>query len=70
VVPFAIAESTYTGLAWATVLSVIGLFVVGVVKAYVARGSWLKSGLENLTVAAVGGVLAWGIGQAFNTTVT
>jgi VIT1/CCC1 family predicted Fe2+/Mn2+ transporter len=69
VLPFAIAESTTTALVWATVLSLIGLFVVGVVKARVARTSWMRSGLENLVVAGIGGVLAWGIGQMFDAAV-
>lgn len=66
VLPFAIARSVTTALVWATVLSLIGLFAVGVVKAYVARTSWVKSGLENLIVAGVGGALAWGIGRLFD----
>jgi VIT1/CCC1 family predicted Fe2+/Mn2+ transporter len=69
VVPFAIATSTTTALIWATILSVIGLFVVGVVKAYVASTSWLRSGLENLIVAGVGGAIAWGIGRLFDANV-
>lgn len=69
VLPFAIAGSATVALVWATVLSLIGLFAVGVVKAYVARTSWVKSGLENLIVAGVGGALAWGIGRLFDTTV-
>jgi VIT1/CCC1 family predicted Fe2+/Mn2+ transporter len=69
VLPFAFAESTTVALAWATVLSLLGLFAVGVVKARVARTSWVRSGLENLVVAGVGGVLAWGIGQVFDAAV-
>lgn len=68
-VPFAVAESTAVALAWATALSLIGLFVVGVVKARVARTSWVRSGLENLVVAGVGGIIAWGIGQVFDAAV-
>ncbi|HET9259604.1 MAG TPA: VIT1/CCC1 transporter family protein [Acidimicrobiia bacterium] len=69
VLPFVLAESTTVALAWATALSLLGLFVVGVVKARVARTSWVRSGLENLVVAGVGGVIAWGIGQAFHAAV-
>lgn len=69
VVPFFFAGSVTTGLVWATVLSLVGLFLVGVVKAYVARNSWIRSGLENLIVAGVGGGAAWGIGYLFGTTV-
>jgi len=69
VLPFVFAASVTTGLLWASILSVIGLFAVGVVKAYVARTHWLRSGLENLVVAGVGGAIAWGIGRAFDTTI-
>lgn len=69
VLPFVFATSTTTALAWASVLAGAGLFAVGVVKANVARTSWLASGLENLVVAGVGGVLAWGIGRLFESTV-
>jgi VIT1/CCC1 family predicted Fe2+/Mn2+ transporter len=51
-------------LAWATVLALGGLFVVGVIKARVAKNSWLTSGLENMVIAGIGGVIAWLIGNA------
>lgn len=65
IVPFLFQTSVATGLVVATVLAVVGLFVVGVVKASVAKRSRIRSGLENLIVAGVGGVLAWGIGRVF-----
>jgi len=70
VLPFAIARSTPTALVWATTFSLLGLFAVGVVKAYVAKTSWVKSGFENLIVAGVGGAIAWSIGRLFGATVT
>jgi VIT1/CCC1 family predicted Fe2+/Mn2+ transporter len=70
VLPFAVATTTSTALIVATFGALLGLFVVGVVKAYVARGSMIVSGLENLIVAGVGGVLAWGIGYLFGTAVS
>lgn len=66
VLPFALADDVGTALIWATVLSTVGLFAVGVVKAYVARASWLIAGLENLVVAGIGGALAWIIGRVFD----
>lgn len=68
VLPFMLASRTTIALLWASVLSMAGLFLVGVVKARVAKISWLRSGLENLVVAGLGGALAWLIGQAFGTT--
>jgi VIT1/CCC1 family predicted Fe2+/Mn2+ transporter len=70
VIPFAIATSTTTALIWASVLSLAGLFGVGVVKARVAKRPWIVSGLENMVVAGVGGAAAWGIGRLFGTYVT
>jgi VIT1/CCC1 family predicted Fe2+/Mn2+ transporter len=67
ILPFIVFDSTTTALAWATVLSLAGLFVVGVVKARVARHSWLKAGLENLVIAGIGGLLAWWIGDLVGT---
>ncbi len=62
IVPFVVFDSTTVALAWATVLALAGLFAVGVVKAKVARHSWVRSGLENMIIAGVGGLLAWWIG--------
>jgi VIT1/CCC1 family predicted Fe2+/Mn2+ transporter len=69
VLPFAIAGSDSAALLWATILSLLGLFGVGVVKASVARTSWVRSGLENMIVAGVGGALAWMIGRLFGASV-
>jgi len=66
VLPFAIAGSVTAALIWATALSLTGLFSVGVVKARVARTSWVVSGFENLIVAGVGGAIAWAVGRAFD----
>jgi VIT1/CCC1 family predicted Fe2+/Mn2+ transporter len=67
IVPFLVFDSTNLALAWATVLALIGLFVVGVVKARVARHNWFMSGLENMVIAGVGGVIAWFIGDLVGT---
>lgn len=64
VVPFLVFESTNVALVWATILALAGLFLVGVVKARVAKHNWFRAGLENMVIAGVGGVLAWLIGDA------
>ncbi len=64
VLPFAIATTTTTALVWATILSLGGLFVVGVVKARVTKSNWIITGLENMVIAGVGGLVAWIIGNA------
>lgn len=63
ILPFLFFDSVGVALAWATVLALGGLFVVGVVKARVAKHGWLGSGLENMLIAGVGGVIAWLIGN-------
>ena len=70
VVPFAVFDSTGTSLAVATVLAFASLFVVGAVKASVAKTSKIRSGLENLVIAGVGGVIAWAIGNAVGATLS
>jgi VIT1/CCC1 family predicted Fe2+/Mn2+ transporter len=64
IIPFVVFASVNVALAWATVLALGGLFVVGVIKARVAKNSWLTSGLENMVIAGIGGVIAWLIGNA------
>ncbi|MEX1038082.1 MAG: VIT1/CCC1 transporter family protein [Acidimicrobiia bacterium] len=63
VVPFAIGLRPSVGLALASVFSLAGLFLVGVVKARVVGSSRIKSGLENLVIAGVGGIIAWFVGD-------
>jgi VIT1/CCC1 family predicted Fe2+/Mn2+ transporter len=67
VLPFLVFDSAGQALAWATVLALGGLFVVGVVKARVARHGWFASGLENMVIAGIGGVIAWFIGDLLGT---
>ena len=63
ILPFLIFDQISVALAWATVLALGGLFLVGVVKARVARHNWVTSGLENMVIAGVGGVIAFLIGD-------
>jgi VIT1/CCC1 family predicted Fe2+/Mn2+ transporter len=67
ILPFLVFDTANIALAWATALALIGLFVVGVVKARVARHNWFTSGLENMVIAGVGGVIAWFIGDLVGT---
>lgn len=63
VVPFAIFDSSSTAVLWATVFALAGLFVVGVVKATVARTGRIRSGAENMVIAGFGGLAAWLLGD-------
>lgn len=64
ILPFVIFDSSRNALVLATVLALAGLFSVGVVKARVAKNGPVRSGLENMVIAGLGGVLAWFIGNA------
>jgi predicted membrane protein (TIGR00267 family) len=64
ILPFLVFDSVRVALTWATVLALGGLFLVGAVKARVARSNWIASGLENMVIAGVGGIVAWLIGDA------
>jgi predicted membrane protein (TIGR00267 family) len=67
ILPFVIFDSNAVALVWASVLALGGLFAVGVAKARVTRNNWFRSGLENMMIAGVGGLLAWWIGDAVGT---
>ena len=69
VVPFAIVSDPGSGLAWASGFSAIGLFGVGVAKTAVTRTNPITSGLENLLIAGVGGLVAYYIGTLVGTPV-
>lgn len=67
--PFAFTDSPYLGLAWAAVLAAVALFAVGAIKTSVTGGSIVKAGGLNLGIAAVGGAVAYFVGQMFGTVV-
>ena len=64
VAPFLFTDSTSLGLTLAAVLTAIGLFAVGAVKTIVTNTNPVKSGLENLVIAGIGGIVAFFIGRA------
>lgn len=63
VLPFVFVEETGVGLAWSGALTAIGLYAVGVVKGTVTRSNRALSGLENLLIAGLGGLVAWWVGK-------
>lgn len=64
VAPFAVFDTVFAAAVVASILTMTGLFLVGVVKANVTKASRVKSGLENLVIAGLGGVAAWLLGSA------
>lgn len=70
VLPFAFIDNPDTALLLAAVLSVVGLFAVGVAKTQMTRGRPFVSGIENVAVAAVGAVISYFIGLGYDSVVT
>lgn len=70
VLPFAMMPSIDAALTVAVILALAGLFIVGIIKASVAKTGKIRSGLENMVIAGVGGVVAWAIGNAVGTTLS
>ncbi|MCK4588832.1 MAG: VIT1/CCC1 transporter family protein [Nanoarchaeota archaeon] len=54
--PFFFVTDIYVGMAYSFILTLIVLFLTGVVKARVTIGHWLKSGLE-ITIVGIGAAL-------------
>ncbi|MEX0757201.1 MAG: VIT1/CCC1 transporter family protein, partial [Acidimicrobiia bacterium] len=57
-------DTTTQGLWWATILTALALFGVGVAKTRVTRSNPIVAGLENLVIAGLGGLIAWSVGVA------
>lgn len=63
VIPYLLTPSTGTALKIAIALSACAAFVLGVLKAKVANGTWWKSGFQFLGVAAIAAAIGIGIGD-------
>ena len=66
VIPFAFVRSPRFGLVLAAAGSIVGLLAVGAIKTWATRGRPVRSALENLAIATLGGGLAYGIGLLFD----
>ena len=66
VLPFVFVGSARFGLVLAAAGTVLGLLAVGAVKTWATRGKPVRSALENLAVATLGGGLAYGVGVLFS----
>lgn len=67
--PFFFDVTPGIGLVWAAGLTSVGLFAVGVLKTSVTDTNPWLSGLQNLAIAGVGGVIAYAIGLGFDATI-
>lgn len=70
VIPFAFVNSPGVGLVIAAVLTAIGLFAVGAIKSVVTKTNPIIAGFENLTIAGIGGVIAYVVGLLFDKAVS
>lgn len=66
VLPFVFLDKPGVALAWAAAATAIALFSVGVVKTLVTRTDPIMSGLQNLVITTIGGVVAYYIGVFVN----
>ncbi|MEM5797429.1 MAG: VIT1/CCC1 transporter family protein [Candidatus Aenigmatarchaeota archaeon] len=74
-IPFALFNllSVANAVIVSVILSVIVLFIVGVIKARLTIGNWFTSGLElaviGMSAAFAGYLIGWGLGKVFGTNV-
>jgi VIT1/CCC1 family predicted Fe2+/Mn2+ transporter len=69
IIPFLFLDDTGQALMASAVLSGIALFAVGAVKTVATKKNAVLSGLENLALGLIGGVLAYLVGSAFDTVI-
>ena len=70
IIPFVFMTDTGEALIVSAVLSSIGLFAVGAVKTLATKKSAVLSGLENLALGLLGGVLAYLVGRSFDSLIS
>jgi vacuolar iron transporter family protein len=65
IIPFIFSNDVNLCVLLACILSGVVLFGVGAYKTKTTKGVWWKDGFENLAVAAVGGVICYFVGWAY-----
>ena len=65
IIPFACTSNVETATIVAAVLCMLSCFALGAAKTTVTKGKWLKSGMENMLMAAVGAGISYGVGAIF-----
>lgn len=66
VIPFVFVNQTFDGILIAASLSVVGLFIVGALKANVTRTNIWGSGGENMALGLAGAIITYLIGSLFD----
>jgi VIT1/CCC1 family predicted Fe2+/Mn2+ transporter len=65
--PFVPKKQTPTvGLLFAAIATTVSLLLVGCIKTWATRGNAIEAAVENLTVAGLGGVIAYSVGLFFS----
>lgn len=66
VLPYTVVGDPTEGVVLAAILTLLSLAVVGGIKTWATRTSFISSVVENLVVAGLGGALAYGVGACFD----
>jgi VIT1/CCC1 family predicted Fe2+/Mn2+ transporter len=66
IAPYLWCDTPAQGLGGATLLTALALLVVGGVKTWATRTSWIGIALENLLIAGSGGLVAYAVGAFFD----
>ena len=62
VLPFVFEVTPSAGLTIAAILASVALFLVGALKTMATRGSWWRSGSENLLLGGLGAIVSYLVG--------
>mmetsp|Transcript_3628 Transcript_3628/g.4642 ORF Transcript_3628/g.4642 Transcript_3628/m.4642 type:complete len:278 (-) Transcript_3628:55-888(-) len=66
VIPFAVTSNKDTAIFAAFIATMVLILLAGGIKTWATRGVWWVSAIENLSITAGGGGIAYGIGLAFD----
>ena len=68
VIPFVVIHDRYDAMVASFVCTILAIWLVGVVKTWATKGSWLISAFENFIITSGGGAVAYGVGLLFEGT--
>jgi VIT1/CCC1 family predicted Fe2+/Mn2+ transporter len=66
VLPFAFDVEPHTGLLTAAIGTISSLAIVGGIKTWATRSTFVTSAVENLVIAGLGGAIAYVVGAFFD----
>mmetsp|Transcript_25798 Transcript_25798/g.31623 ORF Transcript_25798/g.31623 Transcript_25798/m.31623 type:complete len:295 (+) Transcript_25798:117-1001(+) len=68
VIPFVVIHDRYDAMVASFICTILAIWLVGAVKTWATKGSWLISAFENFIITSGGGAVAYGIGLLFGGT--